>query len=278
MRRMTRMIARDSAGKMLVPLLGVLTVLAIRVAGVAIVLRMDEQQKRIAKEQELEQVLREKDELQSQFQELQQTKSRVEGELSRARQDLAQSQEQLQQAVEAQTRLSKSVEDREREITRLSDELTGVRDQSRQIGTQLGQIQNERQTLRQQIVELERTRQDLETKVLELSNARPTVELEKVYVTNEPAAQVQPAGTSLVPGSRASNGQIIVVNREYDFIVMNLGRTHGLAIGQEFHIVRDNQVLGRVKVEKVYDELSAAAILPESQKDRIREGDHVRAL
>ena len=91
MRRMTRMIARDSAGKMLVPLLGVLTVLAIGVAGVAIVLRMDEQQKRIAKEQELEQVLREKDELQSQFQELQQTKSRVEGELSRARQDLAQS-------------------------------------------------------------------------------------------------------------------------------------------------------------------------------------------
>jgi hypothetical protein len=37
-------------------------------------------------------------------------------------------------------------------------------------------------------------------------------------------------------------------------------------------------VLGRVKVEKVYDELSAAAILPESQKNNIREGDAVKAL
>jgi hypothetical protein len=37
-------------------------------------------------------------------------------------------------------------------------------------------------------------------------------------------------------------------------------------------------VLGRVKVEKIYDELSAAAILPDSRKDTIREGDAVRAL
>jgi hypothetical protein len=33
-----------------------------------------------------------------------------------------------------------------------------------------------------------------------------------------------------------------------------------------------------VKVEKVYDELSAAAILPDSKKDIIREGDLVKAL
>ena len=79
--------------------------------------------------------------------------------------------------------------------------------------------------------------------------------------------------------SKASaDGQVVVVNREYDFIVMNLGKNHGLSVGQEFQIVRGAEVLGKVKVEKVYDELSAATILPESQKDRIREGDTVKAL
>ena len=73
-------------------------------------------------------------------------------------------------------------------------------------------------------------------------------------------------------------GQVIVVNREYDFIVMNIGKNHGLAVGQEFQIVRGSQVLGKVKVEKIYNELSAAAILPESNKALIREGDAVKAL
>ena len=76
----------------------------------------------------------------------------------------------------------------------------------------------------------------------------------------------------------STSGQVVVVNREYDFIVMNLGKNHGLSIGQEFQIVRGDSVLGKVKVEKVYDELSAAAILPESQKDNIKEGDTVKAL
>ena len=115
---------------------------------------------------------------------------------------------------------------------------------------------------------------------MELSSNRPTVELEKVTVTNEQAA----AGGAALPvsasgsGQTGTEGQIVVVNREYDFIVMNLGRHHGLSVGQEFAVVRGGDVLGKVKVEKVYDELSAAAILPESKKEAIREGDLVRPL
>ncbi|MDP3722832.1 MAG: hypothetical protein Q8R91_04970, partial [Candidatus Omnitrophota bacterium] len=108
-----------------------------------------------------------------------------------------------------------------------------------------------------------------------LSTGEPTVELDKVRVTSEgegagPTAAAAPGGSE--------NGQIIVVNRDYDFVVMNLGKNQGLSIGQEFQIVRGEVVLGKVKVEKVYEELSAAAILPESDKSSIREGDAVKAL
>jgi hypothetical protein len=122
---------------------------------------------------------------------------------------------------------------------------------------------------------------ELESKVMELSN-QPTVELEKVLVPGAGATPAPVDGATAMPvaalGSMPSAGQVVVVNREYDFIVMNLGKNHGLSIGQEFQVVRGSEVLGRVKVEKVYDELAAAAILPESQKDNIREGDTVRAL
>jgi hypothetical protein len=135
--------------------------------------------------------------------------------------------------------------------------------------------------VRRQLADLERAKQQLETKVMELSQQppQPTVELEKVLVTNAPPTT--PGGGVVWPVSASAglgDGQVIVVNREYDFIVMNLGKNHGLSIGQEFQIVRGSEVLGRVKVEKVYDELSAAAILPESKKSTIKEGDTVRPL
>ena len=130
-----------------------------------------------------------------------------------------------------------------------------------------------------QVTQAERAKEELEAKVLELA-AHPTVELDKVVVTNSPEASSTvslPSSMGYAP-TAAPQGQIIVVNREYDFIVMNLGKSQGLEIGQEFAVVRGQQVLGRVKIEKIYDELSAAAIMPESNKDAIREGDLVRPI
>ena len=52
----------------------------------------------------------------------------------------------------------------------------------------------------------------------------------------------------------------------------------GLSIGQKFQVVRGADILGTVKVEKVYDDLSAAAVLSDTGISYIREGDSVLAL
>jgi len=59
---------------------------------------------------------------------------------------------------------------------------------------------------------------------------------------------------------------------------MNLGKNQGLRLGQEFEILRDGQILGRAKVEKIYEELSAAALQPGVTLEEVREGDLVRAI
>ena len=280
-----RMVQQPQAGKALVPLLGVLAVLAMAVAAAAIVLQMRERDKRLAKEQELRLALAENDDLKARLDETQQARAKLEEELERTRKEFAQTQEKLVKAVEAQETLNRSLEDRNSEVSRLTKDLDQAQAQQKEVAARLSSLQTERDAVKQQLAELEQAKGELETKVMELSQG-PTVELDKVLVTGggdqaargASALDLGAASAAVVPTNAASSGQVMVVNREYDFIVMNLGKNHGLSIGQELQVVRGNEVLGKVKVEKVYDELSAAAILPESKKESIREGDTVRTL
>jgi myosin heavy subunit len=267
------------AGKLLVPLLAALAVTATCLAAFALVLQRQERSRVQAKALELQQALSQNEELRAKLDDIEQAKSAIEQQVTRLQEELTRAKDDLASATSTHQTLTQSVEDREKEITRLNEELTQAKSESSQTKNQVSVLQNERDTMKRQLTDLEKAKNELESKVIELSSARPTIELDKVIVGTELTipmagqADVLPVGTL---GS--SDGQVVVINREYDFIVMNLGKNQGLTVGQEFQIVRDNQVLGRVKVEKVYDELSAAAILPNSQKDSIREGDVVQAM
>ena len=268
-------------GKMLVPLLGVLAVMAMGVAAFGIVMLQQEKDKRIAKERELKLAVAENEELKARASELEQAKAQVEDQLAKANKDAAQAKQDLAKAIESRDTLAKSVEDREQEIRRITKDLEQAQSQQKQATSQLSDLQSERDSVKKQLADLESAKNTLEAKLAE-ATGRPTVELDKVVVNGQaspgngaPAA----ASSAFTPSSAsATNGQVVVINREYDFVVMNMGKNHGLAIGQQFKIVRGSEVLGTVKVEKVYDELSAAAILPDSKKESIKEGDAVVAL
>ena len=264
------------SGKMLIPLFGVLAALALIVAAAAMVLQRQEREKRIALERDVAQARAEVETLKTDLDALQGAKAKVEEELVHAKMELTTAQEQATKALEAQATLSRSVEDREREITRLSKDLEQARHDHQQVASELSELRSERETMKQRLADLEKAKGDLESKVLELADATPTVELDKVVVGSAGESAV-PMPVSLSTGSMPA-GQVVVVNREYDFIVMNMGKNHGVSIGQQFQVVHGNEPLGTVKVEKVYDELSAAAILPNSKKDKIQEGDTVRGM
>ena len=263
------------SGKSLVPLLAVAAVIGVIGTASSVFIGLQEHTKRLVKEKELREAKVQNDSLQSRVKDLQLAKARIEDDLTQVQKQLAQSQEELAKAVETRTTLSRSVEDREQQITRLNQDLADARNEAKSISSQVAQLQSERDGIKQQLAQLEQAKTDLEAKVIEASDQRPTVELEKVLVKNNGEGASGSNGPTPIS---FADGQVVVVNREYDFIVMNMGKNHGLSVGQEFQVLRDSQVLGKVKIEKVYDELSAATILPESQKDDIREGDTVKAL
>jgi hypothetical protein len=254
------------------------------VAGAAIYLMRQEHERLQAKDRELQLALTENDDLKARVTDAQQAKVRLEDELATSKKDLTAAKDDLVKSVKAQETLQQQVDDRQQEIARLTKDIMQARADAQGFKDQLASLQTERDSFKKQLTDLQQAKTALESKVMELAD-RPTVELDKVLVTGDdtgpgiilPASASGPVPMGAAPPALGA-AQVMVVNRDYDFIVMNQGKNHGVAVGQEFQIFRGPEVLGRAKVEKVYDELSAAALLPESKKNHIREGDSVRPL
>lgn len=272
-------------GKMIVPLLGVVAGLAMCVAAFAIHLQMQERTQRMDKERQLAAVTQEKDNVRLELKEVEFTKKRLEDQLAGVKRDLVDTQNQLASALEQHAVLSSSVDTGNTEIStlnqkvdQLESELTKVRSQRKDLESQLIALREDHEIITEQLTTVDQERTMLQAKLDELSRV-PTVELGRVMVSNDEFERtpLQPVVGSMVKSSSAPAGQVLVINREYDFVVVDMGRNQGLAVGQEFQVIRDQEILATVKVEKVYEDLSAAAITSDKNID-IREGDLVHSI
>jgi cell shape-determining protein MreC len=79
---------------------------------------------------------------------------------------------------------------------------------------------------------------------------------------------------SAVPLANPLEGKVTVVNKEYNFAVINLGQKDGVNVGDQFSVTREGKVIGDIKVEKVHESMSAAGFAAEL-KDAIQENDLV---
>ena len=130
---------------------------------------------------------------------------------------------------------------------------------------------------------LDSEKEALETKVKELEAKTQEVELGKIVVSpevSEPGVKhyevpVVSAKAAREPQSLGLQGKVLVVNKDYNFAVINLGAKDGVDIGDEFSIFDDSAYIGDIKVEKVHDSMAAAGFLSANMKDNIREGNKV---
>lgn len=264
-------------GKAIIMVLGLVAGLGVAVAAAAVTFQMKERELRLAKEKELLLIKAEKDDLEQRLSEVIANEEQMRARLLKAEAQLEQTAKALAQELQVKDALAKSIDERQREIDRLGRDLQQMRSERATLVEEVSHLKEEQQQLERQFAEAQQDKEELEAQMRQ-QLAQPSLELDKVVVT-----KLGPAPASIAVRGTASNasvaeGQVVVVNREYDFIVMNLGRNQGLQVGQELEILREGQLMGRAKVEKVYEELAAAALLSESDADAIREGDLVRAL
>ncbi|MFH1458622.1 MAG: hypothetical protein ABIG31_05640 [Candidatus Omnitrophota bacterium] len=133
------------------------------------------------------------------------------------------------------------------------------------------------------IKELDSEKGALEEKVKELEAKTQEVELGKIVVSPEivvtgaehfevPEVSVK-ADTG--PQILGLQGKVLVVNKEYNFVVVNLGAKDGVGVGDEFSVFHNNRFIADVKIEKVHESMAAAGLLTSNMKDNISEGDKV---
>ncbi len=123
------------------------------------------------------------------------------------------------------------------------------------------------------VTELESKKKALEEKVKGLEEKVQNVELGKIVVNPDQAAVPEVQGVS--QASAKLEGKIAVVNKDYNFAVINLGNKDGVTVGSIFGVTHNNKNAGDLKVEKVHDSMSAAGFVTPDMKDKIAEGDKV---
>ena len=154
----------------------------------------------------------------------------------------------------------------------------------------LNKAQNDLKAIQARVGSIESEKAALESKVKDLE-AKSNVELGKIVVNPEavaaPKAQDdkskgagKPAATTPAVKKEeakavALEGKVLVLNKEYNFLVMNLGNKDGIAVGDTFAVYRGDKYIGDVKVEKVQDAMSAAGFASDDVKNNVKEGDKV---
>ncbi len=90
------------------------------------------------------------------------------------------------------------------------------------------------------------------------------------------ATEVEPIATQ-EENFNAIEGKVILVNKEYRFVVVGVGKLDGVQIEDQFQIVHEGQGVATVSVTKLYDSLASCDVVQDGPIS-IQEGDLARTI
>jgi len=119
------------------------------------------------------------------------------------------------------------------------------------------------------IAELNRTMQERDAKL---------ATLEELYAkaTNQVAIVAMGAAkTEEKEAAKSVMGKVVLVDAQWNFVILNIGRTQGISANAEMVVHRGEELVGKVRISNVSSDLSIADIIPDWQKQPMKEGDRV---
>ena len=168
----------------------------------------------------------------------------------------------LDSEKKAKEEILAKLEEKEKALLQLKEDVELLHKEKSGLEAKLKLSEAKIKSLENELISERRVKEELEKKLNEIMQRRLEVELEKVIVK---------------PKERAE-ARILAVNHDYQFVVVNLGRQSGLTLGKVLGIYRGDELIAKVRVEKIYETMAVADILPEDLKGTIREEDRVQEL
>jgi peptidoglycan hydrolase CwlO-like protein len=169
--------------------------------------------------------------------------------------DLSAAKKTIEQKETDIAQLNQRIETKDRELDeakgkseQLEEEKQGLQAQINDMNDKMAQTEDANRDLQDKIVTLEQTLRDLE-------------------------AQLGGGGTPPLP--KGLTGKILVVNKDWNFVVISIGSENNLVPNAEMLIHRNDKLVGKVKISAVSKTLSIAEIVDDWAQSAPQEGDYV---
>lgn len=175
---------------------------------------------------------------------------------------------QLEELGAAKAVLAEQIQAREAELAKVQQELSDLTSRSSEAVATLEEKERVIEDLNRRLVGFER----------ELTRLRGGGAGVTAPDGAQTAADSVELETIVVKSQARLGGKVLVVNKEFAFVVVDLGRLDSLRAGTILSVFRGGSLVGRVQVDEVYESIASAVILPEWRWAEIRQDDLVEEL
>lgn len=163
------------------------------------------------------------------------------------------------------------IETLENEKMNLMTELTSAQNKVNQQMTEIAGLKEEISGLNDTISDKENTILGLEADIATVTSERDRAEKELDLCI----AQLQGSDGSTPDDIKGKPAKIVRINREWNFVVLDIGKEEGILLNVEALVHRGDELVGKVRVSEVQDNMCIADIHADWQESPIQEGDTV---
>lgn len=274
------------AGAPIIILIG-LIIIALSLAGGSFYMLKQEQKKNLDLQDKLEEINTKQRITEAKVKEserfiadLQQKLQDAKSQIDALTNDMQQEKSARQEALAKSELLRTDLEQQKTLRSDLERKLTQAQDEVRKTQAQLSVLQSQKEILESKVKEIEAKGQGVELGKIVVSPEQTANEPKRAKAKEskkkkKTKSTVQPAKENILPSVQGLEGKVLVVNKDYNFVVIGLGSKDGLALGDIFSVYHNNKYIGDVRIEKVHDSMAAAGFVEIDIKDKISEGDKV---
>ena len=185
--------------------------------------------------------------------------AQLESELISGRQELSIAQRNLTQLKNQATSKRRDIERANSSIDGLKNKIAHIVKETFDADERLMFLMKTKNALSQQVAEYEQ----------KLARKAPAARQEEYLYETAPHITTE----TILDEPLFASGEVLTVNREFAFLVINMGKSHGIEEGMVLSIRRDDRNLAQVRVETVREHISAAALVDKENMAQIRAGD-----
>ncbi|NCD21452.1 MAG: hypothetical protein EOL90_00745 [Spartobacteria bacterium] len=174
-------------------------------------------------------------------------------DLENTRAELESTKSQLEDARTQIVQLNETIRGKDQELEEKSNLIAGLEDEKASLEAQVADLTAQIAGLQDQVAQLEEDKSVLE------------VQLEKCDKELHKEITMKPGTT----------GTIVYANKDWNFVVIDIGSDAGVQATAEMIVHRNDDMIGKIKISAVRDNVAIAEVLPDYQKATVKEGDDV---